>query len=143
VVYWFCARNLPHFIALKLHLDRNVGKNAITAQEADCVTVNNQRFSQAILVPDVGPVTVLSQQRLTQLSQGFFDGLASLPPSDRPELLLVGTGASQKFLHPGLTRQLTSIQIGVEFMPTAAAARTFNILVSEDRRCMAILFFEQ
>jgi uncharacterized protein len=143
VVYWFCARNLPHFTALKLHLDRNVGKNAITAQEADCVTVNNQRFTQAILVPDEGEVTVLSQQRFTDLSQGFFDNVAQLPPKQRPELLLVGTGPTQKFLHPAMTQKLTSMQIGVEFMPTAAAARTFNILVGEDRRCMAVLFFQQ
>jgi uncharacterized protein len=141
VVYWFCARNLPHFTALKLHLERNVGKNAITAQEADCVTVNNQRFTQAILVPDQGEVTVLSQQHFAELSQGFFDALAALPENSRPELLLVGTGPTQKFLHPRLTQTLTQLGIGVEFMPTAAAARTFNILVGEDRRCSAVLFF--
>ncbi len=138
----FCARNLPHFTALKLHLDRNVGKNAITAQEADCVTVNNERISQAVLVPDQGPVTLLSQQRLSEISQAFFDDIAAQDASSRPELILVGTGPGQRFLHPQLSQKLLALGIGVEYMPTAAAARTFNILVGEDRRCWAVLFFK-
>jgi uncharacterized protein len=142
VVYSFCARNLPHFTALKLHLDRSVGKNAITAQETDNVTVNGERFSQAILVPDQGTVTVLSQQRLVDLTPQFFEHFAQLDANLRPELLLIGTGQKQQFLHPAKTQALSALRIGVEFMPTAAAARTFNILVGEDRRCSAILFFE-
>jgi uncharacterized protein len=37
---------------------------------------------------------------------------------------------------------LLSRRIGVEVMDTAAACRTFNILVAEDRRVVAALFLK-
>ncbi|MCU0950701.1 MAG: MTH938/NDUFAF3 family protein [Burkholderiaceae bacterium] len=56
-----------------------------------------------------------------------------------PELVLLGTGSRQRFPHPRLTRALTDARIGVEVMDTPAAARTYNILMSEGRRVLAVL----
>jgi uncharacterized protein len=54
-----------------------------------------------------------------------------------PELVLLGTGTRQRFPHPRLTRALTEARIGIEVMNTAAACRTYNILMSEGRRVVA------
>ncbi len=48
-------------------------------------------------------------------------------------------GDRQRFPHPRLTRSLLERGIGVEVMDTAAACRTYNIIMLEGRRVAAAL----
>ncbi|MEJ8567413.1 Mth938-like domain-containing protein [Elongatibacter sediminis] len=57
----------------------------------------------------------------------------------QPEVVIVGTGQRQHFLAPELQMAFLGRGIGVEFMATRAACRTFNILVSEGRNAAAAL----
>lgn len=61
------------------------------------------------------------------------------PASVKPEVLLLGTGARQRFPSPAVLRPLLQAGIGVEVMDTQAAARTYNILMAEGRRVVAAL----
>jgi uncharacterized protein len=54
-------------------------------------------------------------------------------------LLLVGTGADLAPLDQALRWRLREAGIGVEAMPTAAAIRTWNVLLAEDRQVAAAL----
>lgn len=56
-----------------------------------------------------------------------------------PEIVLLGTGPRQIFLPAELMMNFYSRGIGVEVMATPAACRTFNVLVSEERRVVAAL----
>jgi len=56
-----------------------------------------------------------------------------------PEVVLVGTGAKQVFPAPELLMCFYRHNVGVEFMSTSAACRTFNVLVSEHRNVVAAL----
>lgn len=74
------------------------------------------------------------------------DALERLTPEDlssltlhRPEVILFGTGARQKLLHPTLLAPLAEAGIGHEVMDTGAACRTYNILLSEGRSVLAAL----
>lgn len=54
----------------------------------------------------------------------------------KPDVILIGTGErlvfpDQRFLYEGLSRG-----VGIEVMDNAAACRTFNVLVAEDRRVL-------
>ncbi|MBS0327224.1 MAG: Mth938-like domain-containing protein [Proteobacteria bacterium] len=60
----------------------------------------------------------------------------------QPEIVLLGTGARQRFAHPRLLRALYEARVGVETMDTHAACRTFNILAAESRRVAAALALE-
>jgi len=55
------------------------------------------------------------------------------------ELLLVGCGSKTVFIPENLRAELKSSDIVVETMDTGAACRTFNVLISEDRRVAAAL----
>jgi uncharacterized protein len=57
----------------------------------------------------------------------------------RPEVVLLGTGARQVFPSPELLMCFHRRGIGIEVMATAAACRTFNVLVSERRKVVAAL----
>lgn len=56
-----------------------------------------------------------------------------------PEVVLLGTGAQQRFPPAGLMMEFHRRGVGVEVMSTDAACRTFNVLVSEGRRVVAAL----
>lgn len=56
-----------------------------------------------------------------------------------PELVILGSGTAQRFLHPRVLAPLIDARIGVESMATPAACRTFNILSGEGRRVVAAL----
>jgi uncharacterized protein len=62
-----------------------------------------------------------------------------LEESDAIELLLVGTGRDIAYLPEPVRQRLRERQIGVDVMPTGAAARTWNVLLAEDRRVAAAL----
>lgn len=56
-----------------------------------------------------------------------------------PEIVLLGTGASNVFPPRELTFAFARKGIGFEVMDTAAAARTFNVLANEARKVAAVL----
>ena len=72
---------------------------------------------------------------------------ASLTPEDlapvfelQPDVVLLGTGAKQTF-PPAAVRQAFAVRnVGLEVMDLGAACRTYNILVQEERRVVAVLF---
>ncbi len=69
------------------------------------------------------------------LTEKSFDLLLEI----KPEVVLLGTGEKHQFLHPKIFRKLTESGIPLECMTTAAACRTYNILMSEGRNVAAAL----
>jgi uncharacterized protein len=63
------------------------------------------------------------------------DALAS-----QPEIVLLGTGPALLWPEADLAAELAASGVGLEIMDTAAACRTFNVLVQERRRVAAALF---
>lgn len=57
-----------------------------------------------------------------------------------PEIILLGTGETQRFPRKDILRRFAKGQIGFEIMDTQAACRTFNILMAEGRNVVAGLF---
>lgn len=55
------------------------------------------------------------------------------------ELLLVGTGLDIAAIDPALRGWLRDSGVGLDVMQTGAAARTYNILVAENRKVAAAL----
>ena len=122
---------------MKLHLANLGDTKLFTAHGADHVMVNNERYDHSIAVL---PGEVRSDWEVTgfdALSAAHFDYFLAL----KPDVLLLGTGARQRFPHPRLYRSLTDAGIGVECMDTPAACRTYNILVAEDRKVVAAILF--
>jgi|SRR6056297_306469 len=60
----------------------------------------------------------------------------------RPEVVLLATGRIQRFPAREIQVEMLRNNIGLEVMTLDAAARTFNVLASEDRRVVAALIWE-
>ena len=56
-----------------------------------------------------------------------------------PEIVLLGTGATQVFPDNRWRATFLTRAIGLEVMTTAAACRTYNVLAAEKRRVTALL----
>ena len=99
------------------------------------VDVNGERYDRSIAVRADGVRTDWPPAGFDELTEADFEYFLEL----KPDVLLFGTGATQRFAHPRLYRALTDAGIAVEFMDTPAACRTYNILVAEDRHVVAAI----
>lgn len=120
---------------MKLHPDRIDGVNVIAGYTATSITVNGQPWRESLLLPARGAVASWSCERFADLASSHFEAIAAL----EPELVIFGSGARLRFAKPELLRPLIEQRIGVETMDTAAACRTYNILVAEGRNVVAAL----
>ncbi len=118
---------------MALHLQTDSSQKMFTAHGAGYVAVNGQRYQQAVVVLAGEVRTDWAASDFASLDARHFDYFLAL----KPDLLLLGTGARQQFAHPELYRELIGAGIGVEFMDTPAACRTYNILVAEGRKVAA------
>ncbi|MBM4233906.1 MAG: hypothetical protein FJ160_06960 [Gammaproteobacteria bacterium] len=60
--------------------------------------------------------------------------------ADQPEVVVIGWAAGQTFLPAAQRRWFLERGIGIEVMELGAACRTYNVLVGDGRRVVAILF---
>jgi uncharacterized protein len=59
-----------------------------------------------------------------------------------PEIVIIGTGKTLRFPPPAALAPLRDAHIGFEVMDTAAACRTYNVLLGEGRQVAALLLIE-
>ncbi len=92
------------------------------------LTVNEQPYNNSVLIfPD--SLTDWPVNSAQQLEIGHFTTFLER----RPDIIILGTGATQQFPAIALRRELAGQKIQLDIMDTAAACRTYNLLVSEDR----------
>ena len=120
---------------MKLHLANLGDTKLFTAYGADHVMVNGERYERSIAVLAGEVRGNWNVAGFDELDEAHFDYFLAL----KPDVLLLGTGARQRFAHPRLYRALTDAGIGVECMDTPAACRTYNILVAEGRKVAAAI----
>lgn len=77
-------------------------------------------------------------QSLAEITQEHLQAAIDL----NPELIILGTGQRLEFPHPSITESLFAKGIGVEIMDTAAACRTYNVLMHEGREVVAALIVD-
>ena len=123
---------------MKLHADPLTALNTVTAYGPDFIDINQTRHHGHLLVSPDRPVTPWSVTGFAALRSEDFEALADLAP----EVVLLGTGQRQRFVAPSLTAPLARRGVGVECMTTAAACRTYNILMAEGRRVVAAFLQE-
>lgn len=119
---------------MKFHLQASTA-NVVTGMGDGWVRVGQTEYrANLVLLPD-SVVPGWAPQGFDALTEADFESLLA----SEPEMVLLGTGDRQRFPHPRLLQSLASARVGVEVMDTRAACRTFNILVTEDRRVAAAL----
>lgn len=120
---------------LKLQPEQADGVNIVSSYDDAGVTINGQTWRCSVLLPYQGTVAAWPVPSMAELTSAHIDEITALDP----ELVILGSGPKLKFASPAVLQPLMARRIGVETMDTRAACRTYNILVSEGRRAVAIL----
>lgn len=123
---------------MKIEREFAAGQNTFTAYGEGWVEVAGRRYTRSVVV---------AAERILEGWTG--GGIGTLAESEtaalvdwKPEVLLLGTGASFRFPSPAVVAPLYRAGVGVEVMDTRAACRTYNILLGEGRRVVAAIVVE-
>jgi uncharacterized protein len=120
---------------MKLNLAAAGVRNLFTAYGEGYVMVNRTRYEASLIMLPDEPVESWPIRAVEELTEAHFAPILT----HRPEIVLLGTGATLQFPAREIRRALANMQIGVEIMDTFAACRTYNILASEGRKVAAAL----
>ena len=98
--------------------------------------IGETKHSGTVALSTEGVIDNWSDVAIEELA---FEALAPLLEL-QPELIVVGTGSQQALPGRDLMFAMARANVGLEMMDTAAAARTFNVLISEGRSVAAVLY---
>ena len=118
-----------------LDLDENHARYQIRAFKPGAIQVNETIYSESLIIMPEKLIEHWSPQTSDQLSSASFAEIIAL----KPDILLIGTGATLIFLPVEMYGDLINQGIGVEVMNTSAACRTYNALSAEGRNVAAAL----
>jgi len=121
---------------MKLHKESRSGTYHIDAYDAEFFVINDTRVSGSVVVTPHQLLRDWSPERVDDLDAESLYPVLELAP----EVVLLGTGRTQRFPDPSLFAMLAEHHVGMEVMDTPAACRTYNILVADGRTVAAILF---
>ncbi|RFB68915.1 MULTISPECIES: Mth938-like domain-containing protein [unclassified Herbaspirillum] len=123
---------------MKLHSTETQQYQTVSSYDDTGVELNAIRFEQSLIVLPETPPAPWPVTSFDALTAEHFDQI----DATRPDVVILGTGARQRFVHPKLTAVLTARRIGVECMDNQAACRTYNILMAEGRKVALALILE-
>lgn len=118
---------------MQLHLERPDYEFSMRGADGSSALVNDRRLTTSFILAPNTLVESWPAHDVRTLTPADLEPLFAL----QPELILLGCGATQAF--PSMVTMAASLSrgIGLETMTNAAAARTFNVLASENRRVVA------
>lgn len=123
---------------MKLHATATKQYQTVTAYDNSGVEINAVHFNHSLLVlPEVAP-TAWPVTTFDSLTAEHFTPIEN----HQPDVVILGTGVKQRFIHPKLIASLTARRIGVECMDSQAACRTYNILMAEGRKVALALIID-
>ncbi|AVZ78859.1 hypothetical protein C3497_04935 [Zoogloeaceae bacteirum Par-f-2] len=123
---------------MKLYADQPANLNIVTGYGQDYVLINTQRHEGNLLITPDKVFANWAPGGFAGLTADDFVAVRNL----QAQVVIIGTGARQRFPAPALLRPLIEAGIGFEVMDLPAACRTYNILASEGRKVVAALLFE-
>ena len=121
---------------MKFTLEPASGTHLIRGYSADEIRIGEQSVRSSCIVTADRLITDWEPQSFAELEVAHLDPILALAP----ELVLLGTGPTQRFAPPVVRAALAGRGVALEAMHLGAACRTFNVLVQEERRVAAALF---
>lgn len=112
------------------------GSNLITAYGNGGFTINSSRVEGSVfLLPNLFiPLNISNVTDMAEASLALLDA-----HSASIETLLIGSGTQHATTPAILASYLREKRIGYDSMTTGAACRTYNVLLTEDRKIAALL----
>lgn len=118
---------------MQLNLEHPDHEFLLRGADGTVAVVNDRRLTSSFIVSPDRLIEHWSATDARALAATDLEPLLELAP----EVVLLGTGATQVFPPSSVMAACLGRGVGIEVMNNAAAARTFNVLASEGRRVVA------
>ncbi len=115
--------------------ERNINPVNIKGYNEGELNISGQRFNSPVLL-DASSIQPYHSKSFSELD---IDELIKRIPEET-EVLLIGTGGQHMMLSPRIIKQFNDKGIALEVMATRPACHTFQVLVYEMRKVVALLF---
>ena len=118
---------------MQLNLERPDYAFSLRGADGAHALVNDRVLRSSFVI---APDTLVEDWPVTDahtMDPSHLDALLAL----QPELVLLGTGATQVFPPPAVLAACLTRHLGIEVMTNDAAARTYSVLAAEGRRVVA------
>ena len=110
--------------------ERPLYRYVVHAADATSARVNALYLTQSVIVMPTRLFHPWKPTNIDTLQESDLEDVFAL----KPELILLGTGARQRFPAPALLAHCAMRGIGLETMTNDAAARTYAIVAAEQRQ---------
>ncbi|MCD6045058.1 MAG: hypothetical protein K0R48_221 [Gammaproteobacteria bacterium] len=121
---------------MQIHLDDATTTYRIQRYEPKKITINDVIYNHNLIL---STEKIWADRYISHKANSADEETLTYFIDLKPQIFLFGTGETQQFLSPWLQALFYSHRIGVEAMSTAAACRTYNVLLAEGRYVMASL----
>ena len=113
---------------------RNEAQLFVRKADATSVTVVDRLLTRSLMLAATEAFEDFPARTIADIDDAAIERVLAL----QPEVVLLGTGARATFPAQSVLGAFLKRGIGLETMDNAAAARTFNVLVGEGRRAVAV-----
>jgi uncharacterized protein len=121
---------------MQLTRDARSDVNLIRGYRPGAVQIGERVLSTHCIVAAETLITSFEVASVAELAAAHLEQIFALDP----EVVLLGTGPRQSFPSGAVRQAFAERGIGLEAMDLGAACRTYNVLVQEERRVVALLF---
>jgi uncharacterized protein len=111
------------------------GANLIRRYGADYIVIGEVEIRSSCIVSAATLTRDWPPRSVDELTSEHLAPLFALAP----EVVVLSTGAAQKFPRAALRAEFATRKIGLEVMEIGAACRTYNVLVGEERKVLAAM----
>jgi len=118
---------------MQLNLERPDYRYYLRGADGSGALVNDRRLQRSFVVAPDALLEDWPVGDARAMVPGDLDALLAMSP----ELIVLGTGAEQRFPPAAVLAACLQRGIGIEVMTNAAAARTYSVLAGEGRRVVA------
>jgi len=119
---------------MKITQQPQEGANLIRRYGPDFILVGERELRESVIV-SATTLTPWPPRSVDELTAEHLPVLFALAP----EIVVLATGATQKFPRAALRAEFATRRIGLEVMEIGAACRTYNVLVGEERKVLAAI----
>ncbi|MGC8697061.1 MAG: Mth938-like domain-containing protein [Halothiobacillus sp.] len=124
---------------MRLNLDDSGQRFVVRGFTETAVRINQDEISISFLLTPEQLIERVPLHTVAALQAGELNWLYT----DAPEVLIIGTGLRTVRAQPAVQAELLRAGVGVEFMDTGAACRTYTVLASELRRVSLLVLFPE
>ena len=118
---------------MELNLERPRNYLFVRRADARTIVVVDRPFSTSIILTRDRVIDDWKISDVAAMTPDHVDPIVAL----KPDVVLLGTGAHQRFPSQAVLAAFLQRGVGVEVMDNAAAARTWDILAGEGRNVVA------